>query len=198
MKYFDELPIPKKFFEGVEYFAKNVYSHKDFVAEVDAVSKLSGYPFDKMFFINFMYEYSTFKACTGIIVCNSEGKVLHGRNLDFEMWNILSHLLVHVEFYKGGKKIFNSDLIVGSVFALTGSRPGSFAVNVDTRYAKSFEDDLISVLIDDAIPTCWLLRKVLEEEQSYSQAVRRLKATRIGGPVYYIISGINPYEGTVI
>jgi acid ceramidase/N-acylethanolamine-hydrolysing acid amidase len=54
---------------------------------VDALSKLSGYPFDKMFFINFMYEYSTFKACSAILVCNSAGKVLHGRNLDFEMWN---------------------------------------------------------------------------------------------------------------
>ena len=30
-----------------------------------------------------MYEYSTFKACTAILVCNSAGKVLHGRNLDF-------------------------------------------------------------------------------------------------------------------
>jgi hypothetical protein len=71
-------------------------------------------------------------------------------------------------------------------------------VNVDTRYAKNFEGDLISVLIDDAIPTCWLLRKVLEEEQSYNSAVKRLKATRIGGPVYYIVSGIDAYEGTVI
>lgn len=77
------------------------------------------------------------------------------------MWDILAKLLVRVEYYRGGKKKFNSDLIVGSVFALTGSKQGAFAVNVDTRYAKNFESDLISVLIDDAIPTCWLLRKVL-------------------------------------
>ena len=30
--YFDMLPIPETFFEGVEWFAKNVYQHKDFVA----------------------------------------------------------------------------------------------------------------------------------------------------------------------
>jgi hypothetical protein len=57
---------------------------------------------------------------------------------------------------------------------------------------------LISVLVDDAIPTCWLLRKVLEEEPPYNAAIKRLKGTRIGGPVYYIVSGINPYEGMVI
>jgi len=48
-----------------------------------------------------MYEFSTFKACTGILLRNDEGKVLHGRNLDFEMWEILSKLLANVEYYKG-------------------------------------------------------------------------------------------------
>lgn len=96
MDYLDLLPIPEKFFEGVEWFAKNVYKHQDFIAEVEAVSKLSGFAFDRVFFLNFMYEYSTFKACSAILVCNSAGEVLHGRNLDFEMWEILSKLLVHV------------------------------------------------------------------------------------------------------
>lgn len=71
--------------------------------------------------------------------------------------------------------MFSSDIVVGSVFTLTGSKPGSFAVNVDTRYTRHFEQDLISVLIDDAVPTCWLLRKVLEEETTYANAVKRLK-----------------------
>lgn len=124
------------------------------------MAKLAGYSFDKMFFINFLYEYST--ACTGLLVCNSEGRVLHGRNLDFSMWELLANLLVHAEFYKAGKLVFTSDLIVGSVFALTGSKPGAFSVNVDTRKAKNFDVDLISVLIKNAVPTCWLVQKVLE------------------------------------
>lgn len=94
---------------------------------------MSGYPFEKIFLINMMYEYSTFKACTGILVRNSEGKVLHGRNLDFEMWGLLSNLLTKVEFYKGGKKLFTSDTVVGSVFVLTGVRENGFSANVDTR-----------------------------------------------------------------
>jgi penicillin V acylase-like amidase (Ntn superfamily) len=66
------------------------------VAEVDAISKLSNLPFDKLFFLNFMYEYSTFKACTSILVMNDKGKVVHGRNMDFEMWELISKLLVNV------------------------------------------------------------------------------------------------------
>ena len=60
-----------------------MFKYQDFVAEVDALAEISGFPFEKIFFLNFMYEYSTFNACTGILVRNSAGKVLHGRNLDF-------------------------------------------------------------------------------------------------------------------
>lgn len=100
---------------------------------MDALSKLSGVNFDKIFFLNFFYEFSTFKACTGLLVRNSEGKVMHGRNLDFEMWSILSKMLANVEYYKGGKLVYSVDTIVGSVFALTGIRYGAFAINIDTR-----------------------------------------------------------------
>lgn len=79
------------------------------------------------------------------------------------MWGHLANLLVHAEYYKDGNKVFTSDLIVGSVIALTGSKPGAFSINVDTRKAKNFDTDLISVLIDGAIPTCWLVQKVLIE-----------------------------------
>lgn len=114
------------------------------------------------------------------------------------MWIILSKLVVNVEYYRGGNKIFSVDTVVGSVFALTGIRHGAFAINVDTRKAKHFTDDLISVLIDGGMPTCWLLRKTLEQETNYASALRRIKTERIGGPVYYVISGVGPNEGCVV
>jgi len=145
-----------------------------------------------------MYEFSTFKACTGFLVRNSEGRVMHGRNLDFEMWEILAKLVANVEYFKGGKLIYSVDTVVGSAFALTGIRHGAFAVNVDTRKAKHFYDDLISVMKDNATPTVWLLKKVLEDETNYASALQKLKTERIGAPVYYVISGLGPNEGAVI
>jgi len=79
------------------------------------------------------------------------------------MWELLSKLLVNVEYYKGGKLIYSVDTVAGSVFALTGIRYGAFSINCDTRAAKSLADDLISVIKNNAIPVVWLLRKVLEE-----------------------------------
>ena len=192
------LPIPKGFFEGVEWFAKNEFKHQDFVAEVTAVAELSGLPFDRLFFLNFMYEFSTFKACTGLLVRNDEGKIMHGRNLDFEMWEIFSKLVVNVEYYSNDQKVFSVDTVAGSVFALTGVRHGAFSVNVDTRKAKDFSQDLISVLAKQAYPTVWLVRRVLEDQTNFADAVKRLKTEIIGGPVYYIVAGVSGNEATVI
>ncbi len=86
---------------------------------------------------------------------------MHGRNLDFEMWGLLSKLVARIDYYKGGKRIFSADSVVGSVFILTGIRHGAFSVNVDTRTENHVYDDFISVLVDNAPPTCWVLRKVL-------------------------------------
>ena len=115
---------------------------------------------------------------------------MHGRNLDFEMWGLISNLVVNVEYYQGQKKVFSVDTVVGSAFALTGIRHGAFSINVDTRKASHFYNDLISVMLDDGIPTVWLLRKTLAEEVSYVNALKRLKTERIGGPVYYVIAGL--------
>ena len=79
------------------------------------------------------------------------------------MWELISKLLVNMDYYKDGKYLFTNYAVAGSVFSLTGVRPGAFSINVDTRGAKSLQEDLISIIKDNAIPTCWLVRKILEE-----------------------------------
>lgn len=123
---------------------------------------------------------------------------MHGRNLDFEMWHLLSNLVTNVEYWKGNQRIFSVDTVVGSVFALTGIRHGAFAINVDTRKAEHFYNDLISIMLDNGMPTVWLLRRALAEETTYDKAQKRLKYEKIGGPVYYILSGVESDEGCVI
>ena len=71
-------------------------------------------------------------------------------------------------------------------------------MNVDTRYTRNFEENLISIIKNNSIPTCWLLRKVFEEEETYEAANKRLRETPISSPVYYIIAGVGPNEGMVI
>ena len=57
---------------------------------------------------------------------------------------------------------------------------------------------MISVLVKNAQPTLWLLKKVLAEETDYASATKRLRTEAIGGPVYFVVSGVGPNEGMVI
>ena len=50
--------------------------------------------------------------------------------MDFEMWELISKLVVNVEYVDdNGKKIFAVDYVAGSVFALTGERFGAYSLN---------------------------------------------------------------------
>ena len=81
---------------------------------------------------------------------------------------------------------------------MTANKPGGFSVEVNTRGEAHFQDDFISILVQNDIPTCWLLRNVVNEETTYAAAVDRLKTTKIAGPVYFVVSGLKGNEGIVI
>lgn len=60
---------------------------------------------------------------------------------------------------------------------MTGSKPGIFAINEDTRKSNNFLDVLKSLFFENHIPSAYLIRKVLEEENTWEDAVKRLNTT---------------------
>ena len=106
-------------------------------------------------FLNLLYEFTTINACTGIVLRNSEGKIIHGRNWDFEMFDLLASMVAKVEYYRGDVKVFTEDAVAGSVFSLTGIKHGAFAVSANARKPKEYSETLISVLIQNNIPALW-------------------------------------------
>ncbi len=145
-----------------------------------------------------MYEFSTIKACSTLLVRSSSGTVYHGRNLDFQFMRLLAPLVAQVDYYDGAKLIYTVDTVVGSVFALTGIRYGAFAVNVDTRTTDKNLNVLWSILLEGGIPDVWLVKRVLQEQDNYHDAVKRLKNTLIAAPVYFMVSGVKANEACVI
>lgn len=54
------------------------------------------------------------------------------------------------------------------------------------------------MLVKNDIPTCWLVKKIADEETTYAGALQRLKTEKIGAPVYFVLSGTKGNEGAVI
>ncbi len=169
------------------------------MAEVDAISQLTAIPFEKIMFLNFLYEFTTIvKACTGILVRNDEGRILHGRNWDFEMFELLAKMVCNIDYYRGTTKLFSEDTVAASAFSLTGIRHGNFAISVNARHTSNYSETLISVLKKNSIPALWLVRKILLEETTYEAATTRLRNTPISCTIYYIVSGVEKNQGMVI
>ncbi len=172
------------------------------------MAKGGGLPFGKLVFINFMYEFSTIhkqtqlKFCTSMLIRNSTGQVIHGRNLDFFLWNRIAPLMAKVDYMRKGKLVTSIDAIVGATFALNGFSAGKFAVTVDSRYLKAneatFRDVIENIFVRNYMPSAWNVREVMVNENNFQNAKNRLENQNVTAPIYYIISGNGGNEGAVI
>lgn len=201
--------LPESFniyFDALGVWAETMFQYPEMIQELKGVAKGAHLPFGKMVFINFMYEFSTihktYKACTSIVLRNSTGQIIHGRNLDFFLWNRIAPMLANVDYYRGSEYITTIDSIVGSSFALNGFVPGKFAITVDSRYLKpgeaTFADVLTNIFVNNYMPSAWNVRETLVNERSFDAAKSRLEGQNVTAPIYYIISGSGGNEGAVI
>lgn len=90
------------------------------------------------------------------------------------------------------------DNYAGSVITVTGYKPGKFAITVDSRHYSTRWEMLADLLINKYVPSAYLVRKVLQEQDTYADAVRVLNYTKIAAPIYYTISGLSNNEGCVL
>lgn len=80
----DYLPYKGVFlFEALALWGKTGFKYQEMIEEIEGLCEAAGLQFGKVLFLNFMYELTTFKSCSGFLVRNSTGDILHGRNMDF-------------------------------------------------------------------------------------------------------------------
>ena len=97
-------------------------------------------------FLNLLYEFTKVKSCTGLLVRTTDGRILHGRNWDFEMYELLAKMVSNVEYYRGDKLIFAEDSVAGAAFTLTGIKKGAFAISANARNTPGHTGTLVSLL----------------------------------------------------
>jgi len=95
----------------------------------------------------YINEFSAF--CTSIVAYNSEGTVLHGRNMDFLFEATMRNITYQGEFYKNGKHLYTAVMYAGLNGVATGWREG-FSVSINNR-KPSFRSDPIAFLENVAL-----------------------------------------------
>jgi len=138
--------------------------------------------------------------CTSFVAEGSEGFIWHGRNMDWNLDQKLLKYVIDVDFTRGGKTIYTGSLISGMVGLLHGVRYNGFSLSLNARDhgGNALLNILNMVLKSHALTPTHLLRKTLEENSGFDDAVRMAQTTPLVDPAYLTMAGCSNGQGAVI
>uniref|UniRef100_A0A674EFU4 Acid ceramidase n=1 Tax=Salmo trutta TaxID=8032 RepID=A0A674EFU4_SALTR len=183
-----------------------------FNEEIKGIATASGVPLGEVVLFNIFYE--VFTVCTSLVAEDSNGNLIHGRNMDFGLfmgWDMknrswlitekLKPLVVNIDFQRGNKTVFKSTNFAGYVGMLTGIKPHAFTLTMNERF--SLDGGYIGIVEwilghRDGMWMSFLTRSVLENATSYEEAKRLLAQTKLLAPAYFILGGNQTGQGCVI
>eukprot|EP00658_Telonema_sp_P-2_P060951 TRINITY_DN49721_c0_g1_i1.p1 TRINITY_DN49721_c0_g1~~TRINITY_DN49721_c0_g1_i1.p1 ORF type:complete len:349 (+),score=61.33 TRINITY_DN49721_c0_g1_i1:123-1169(+) len=180
---------------------------RDSSEELKGVAESLGVSLGKVAMLQIAYE--VFAGCTSIVVdMDQEGSShpFHIRTMDWDLPG-LQEITIQVEFVRKGRTVFKAATWPGYVGVLTGMRPGGFSVSIN--YRRSWEagnhsmiravlTNLRKGLFNGAWPVSFLVREVLDRQESYEAAVGAFESSGLMAPTYITVGGMEPGEGCVI
>eukprot|EP01064_Diplonema_japonicum_P019772 TRINITY_DN285_c0_g2_i1.p1 TRINITY_DN285_c0_g2~~TRINITY_DN285_c0_g2_i1.p1 ORF type:complete len:440 (+),score=166.80 TRINITY_DN285_c0_g2_i1:67-1320(+) len=191
---------------------------KEYAEEIRGLSMVTG--LDLGYMILFQLAYELEGLCTSIVAQDAEGKIWHGRNLDFglfsgynwtepegggfpgawELTEALRPLILKVDWQKNGTTIFSSVQYAGYIGVHTGMKKGMFGMSVDSRFDNNLDKYLLDWLFGSYEGEFLTLatRTTLTQATSYAEAKQQLSTFKTVGPSYIILSGIEAGEGCVL
>ncbi|CAJ0962682.1 unnamed protein product, partial [Mesorhabditis belari] len=182
-------------------------------AELISISEAADVPIGRIVLYNIFYEI--FTVCTSIVGQDPSGSMYHARNLDFGLflgwnpnaheWEISQHLrkmILNVNWMSQGKVVFKSNHFAGYIGIYNALKPGAFSLTANERFMA--EGGLVGILrwlLDEDPNGKWmtmLARETMIVSNTYQEAKDRLMDIPMLSPVYYILGGVNPWEGAII
>eukprot|EP00827_Trimyema_finlayi_P005651 TRINITY_DN608_c0_g1_i2.p1 TRINITY_DN608_c0_g1~~TRINITY_DN608_c0_g1_i2.p1 ORF type:complete len:233 (-),score=56.74 TRINITY_DN608_c0_g1_i2:77-775(-) len=97
--------------------------------------------------------------------------------------------------------LYTASFVLGTVGFHSGMKPQEFAVSINSRKAyddEYFRKNFIQILQQQKWNVQYILRKCLENAQTYQEAVEILSTVSLDQTVYFIVSGTQKNEGVVI
>jgi len=181
------------------------YYPTEYAQEIIGCAQAMDVPYGWVALLNLGYEVSD--ACTSIVAQTTDGKILHGRNLDF--WagmgftDTLKNMTLIANYQKSGKTVFQATTFAGYVGVLSGFKNNAFSVTIDTRFypdgiGELFYEVIAGITEKNASLVTFLSRTVMEKETNYDAALQGLSQSTLIADVYYILAGVSAGQGAVI
>lgn len=168
---------------------------EEILNEIKGGSKLLNIDFNTLLLGNFINEF--YAACSSILIRQTDGSVILGRNLDYFLRDNIRDLVVQIEFFKGGKLLYKAVTFASYFGVLTGMRPDAFAMSLNQR--DLFDMHWIweaTGILSGSQATAFAMRHALESFSHYDDALEYLKSVPIISGEYICLAGL--VEGAII
>ena len=139
--------------------------------------------------------------CTSVVAQNDQGKIYHGRNLDWNIPAAVRSMVADIQYQRNGKTVFVGTTAVGFVGTFNGMIPGVATVSLDARdKGGKILGNLLQMLLHKSVTPAQNMRLVLQNPTSTSfQAVVDGLSTRAQiDQNYFIVGGAKAGEGAVV
>uniref|UniRef100_A0A915PUX7 N-acylethanolamine-hydrolyzing acid amidase n=1 Tax=Setaria digitata TaxID=48799 RepID=A0A915PUX7_9BILA len=195
---------------------------EQYVREMRGIATRSGLRIGEVIGMNIFILANV--GCTSIVAEDRKGRIIHGRNLDYEMSSVLRNLTIIADFTRNGNIIYTAVTFVLQVglctgqrpgafsislnerltFVLqvglcTGQRPGAFSISLNERFSGSYIDTILMELYTRfKRPVTLTIRMVLEEKETFDEAKEILMKEHFVAPSYLIIAGTKIGQACII
>jgi len=181
-------------------FALGAYGemNNELFRELQGIAEITEIPVYEIMVSNFIYEL--FAHCTSIISIDHNGEIIHGRNLDYPIFDSMRDDTYDAHFMKNGELEFYATLSGGSPSPYTLMKPGKFAISINARYHNTLPglaNSLTRYFLNSQNPGS-MIKYVGEHANSFKEAKEMLMTLPLTSPCYFTISGTEPHEGAII
>ena len=202
--------VPEDLLDAVALLAKDVGAFfpspydREMVGLADALKPM-GVSLADVLLGNVLYEITAYgasssKACTSIVGERLDGRIVHGRNLDYSFQGYLRNVTITVMFERSGKVVYTGTTFAGMVGLLTGQKPHGFTISMDERDEGQLWMNALSALVSwgSGVST-FIIRTALDNAHfDYNSALGFLTEARFIAPCYIIVGGVNSSQGAVV
>jgi acid ceramidase len=181
--------VPKEYVAMLDMYAQSFLSTEHY-SEIVSISEHMEMPLTNVLVGNLYYDaLKIVLGCSSFAIAN-DGNPIHGRNLDWHSNDndLSTHSLV--TRYINGKNEYITIGWPGFTGCLSGMAIGKFSISLNSVWSND--------PFTTAEPIVYLIRKTLEQAESFNQAVEWLTTTTIASDCLLLVCGTNANEMVVV
>lgn len=140
------------------------------------------------------------RECTGIIMQDTNGHIIHGRNMDQSPTSV-RNVTLHITFTKGSKIIFDSvDWYWFTSGVMTTVKKGVVSLQENWRFLSQDSKAVFQDIKAGVIPQVFVFRSLNTNDSitNFESAVNFLIDVRLATPEYIVAAGPDAGQGIII